>query len=273
MRVSRAPVRVTASVALALLTLVTSSLSAQTGEADFPRAWDGHPDLNGVWQSIGTAHWDVQDHPASAGLPDMGAIGAVPPGRGVVVGNEIPYQDWAIGQRQQNFEDRFTEDPEIKCYLPGVPRATYLPYPFQIVQGTGKIMIVYGFAEANRTIHMDRENPEPAPIDSWMGRSHGRWEGDTLVVDVQGFNGQSWFDRAGNFASNALRVTERYTPMGPNALMYEATIEDPTVFTRPWTMRVPLYRRLEPDARVLEFKCVEFAEELLYGHLRRQPTD
>ena len=162
-----------------------------------------------------------------------------------------------------------TGDPEAKCFLPGVPRATYLPYPFQILQGTGKIMIVYGVAEANRTIHMDKDSPEPAPIDSWMGRSHGRWEGDTLVVDVAGFNGQAWLDRAGNFASDTLKVEERYTPMGPNAMLYEATLEDPKVFTRPWKITMPLYRRLEKDAEILEYKCVEFSEELLYGDLRK----
>ena len=169
-----------------------------------PRAWDGHPDLNGVWQAIGTAHWDIQDHAASAGHVDLGAIGAVPPGQGVVVGDEIPYQAWALGQKETNSENRLTDDPEIKCFLPGVPRATYLPYPFQIIQGDQKIMIVYGFAEANRTIHMDKDTPERAPIDSWMGRSHGRWDGDTLVVDIGEMNGQAWFDRAGNFASNSL---------------------------------------------------------------------
>jgi hypothetical protein len=257
----------------AILVPLHTAVGAQTAPADFPRAWDGHPDLNGIWQAIGTAHWNLEDHVPSPGLPEMGAIGAVPPGQGVVVGGEIPYQDWALDERRTNFESRFTEDPEIRCYLPGVPRATYLPYPFQIIQGDKKIAIVYGFAEANRTVHMDKENPEPAPIDSWMGRSHGRWEGDTLVVDVAGFNGQSWFDRAGNFASNALHVVERYTPMGPNAIMYEATMEDPTVFTRPWTIRMPLYRRLEENARVLEYKCVEFAEEIIYGDLRRQPEE
>lgn len=262
----------TASLLWGALSLAPRA-AAQTGGAEVPRAWDGHPDLNGIWQAIGTAHWDIQDHVPAAGLPEMGAIGAIPPGQGVVVGNEIPYQDRALEQKQQNFERRFTEDPEIRCYLPGVPRATYLPYPFQVIQGDAKIMIVYGFAEADRTIHMDKEDPEPAPIDSWMGRSHGRWEGDTLVVDVEGFNGQSWFDRAGNFASNTLHVVERYTLMGPNTLMYEATIEDPNVFTRPWMIRMPLYRRLEENARVLEFKCVEFAEEIIYGHLRRQPVD
>jgi len=255
-----------------MLLLPGSPPAAQTAETGFPRAWDGNPDLNGIWQAIGTAHWDIQDHPASAGPAEFGAIGAVPPGQGVVQANEIPYQPWALEQKHKNFENRYTEDPEIKCYMPGVPRATYLPYPFQIIQGSNKIMIVYGFAEANRTIHMDKRNPEPAPIDSWMGRSHGRWDGDTLVVDAAGFNGQAWFDRAGNFASDALHVVERYTPLSPNALMYEATIEDPTVFTRPWTLRMPLYRRLEAHAQVLEFKCVEFSEDLLYDHLRKQPT-
>ena len=255
---------------LVTLLFAGAFVSAQDGSSEFPRDWAGHPDFNGVWQAIGTAHWDIQDHPAMAGPDAFGAIGAVPPGPGVVVGNEIPYQPWALEQKQQNFANRYTEDPEIRCYLPGVPRATYLPYPFQILQGTDKISIVYGFADANRTIHMDKENPEPAPIDSWMGRSHGYWDGDTLVVDVAGFNGQAWFDRAGNFASASLRVTERYTPLGANALMYEATIEDPEVFTDSWTMRMPLYRRLEPNVRVLEYKCVEFAEEIVYGHLRRR---
>ena len=258
---------------VAIATALVAALPRVAAESDdIPRAWDGHPDLNGIWQAIGTAHWDLEDHPSGPGHPDLGAIGAIPPGQGVVVGGEIPYQDSAREQRQQNFKSRLSDDPEAKCHLPGVPRATYLPYPFQIVQGDKKIMIVYGFAEANRTIHMDKENPEPPPIDSWMGRSHGRWEGETLVVDAEGFNGQAWFDRAGNFASSAAKVEERYTPMGRNAILYEATIEDPSVFTRSWKIRLPLYRRLEENARVLGFKCVEYSEDLVYGHLRRQPT-
>ena len=239
---------------------------------DLPRNWGGGGDLNGVWQAIGTAHWDIQDHPAAAGHPDLGAIGAIPPGQGVVVSNEIPYQPWALEQKQENFENRMTDDPEIRCFMPGVPRATYLPYPFQIIHGDKKIMMIYGFSDTTRTVHMDKEQPERPPIDSWMGRSHGRWEDDTLVIDVEGFNGASWFDRAGNFASNMLRVTERYTPITRDALMYEVTINDSSVFTRPWTIRMPLYRRLETNARVLEFKCVEFTEDLIYGHLRKEPT-
>ena len=249
--------------------LTTPALAQEAGDA-IARHYDGNPDINGVWQAINAAHWNLEDHSAAAGPAELGALAAMPPGVGVVVEGEIPYQDWAREQRQKNFENRWREDPEAKCYLPGVPRATYMLFPFQILQGTGQIMIVYGFAEANRTIHMDKDDPEPAPIDSWMGRSHGRWEGETLVVEAAGFNGQAWFDRAGNFASDTLRVTERYTPAGPNSMMYEATLEDPNVFTGPWTIRMPLYRRLEEHARVLEFKCVEFSEELLYGHLRRR---
>ena len=259
-----------AFVAAATALSVGLPLAAQ--DDALPRAYDGHPDLNGVWQAIGTAHWNLEDHPSGPGHPDLGAIGAIPPGQGVVVGGEIPYLESALQQRRKNFENRMTEDPEAKCFLPGVPRATYLPYPLQIIQGDRKIMIVYGFAEANRTIHMDKETPEPPPLDSWMGRSHGRWDGDTLVVEAEGFNGQAWLDRAGNFSSSSLRVEERYTPLGRHAIMYEATLTDPEVFSRPWTIRLPLYRRLEGDARVLEFKCVEYAEDLMYGHLRREPT-
>jgi hypothetical protein len=249
----------------------TSSQSSTSAAPDtLSRAYDGNPDLSGIWQTIGTANWNLEAHGPSAGPPQLGVIGTTPPGKSVVVGGTIPYQPWALEQRNQNFANRFAQDPETKCYMPGVPRATYLPHPFQILQGTGKIMFVYGFAEASRTVHMDKDEPEPSPIDSWMGRSHGRWEGDTLVVDAAGFNGQAWLDRAGNFASDTLTVVERYTPIGPNALRYEATLTDPAVYTEAWTITMPLYRRLEENAEILEYKCVEYSEELLYGHLRRK---
>jgi len=238
-----------------------------------PRAFNGKPDLSGLWQSLNTANWNLEAHSSYAGPQTLGAIGATPPGVGVVVGGAIPYQSWAKSKRDQNFSVRHQADPEAKCFLPGVPRATYLPLPFQILQGTGKIMIVYGFAEANRTIHMDKENPEPPPIDSWMGRSHGRWDGDTLVVNSTGFNGQAWLDRAGNFASASLSVEERYTLDGANRIAYEATLTDPTVYDEPWTIKMPLYRRLDDGARLLEFKCVEYSEELLYGHLRKGASE
>jgi hypothetical protein len=236
-----------------------------------PRTPDGKPNLNGIWQTLNTANWDLQGHAARAGqLVALGAVGAVPAGRGVVEGDEIPYLPAAAAKKKENFEKWMTADPEIRCYLPGVPRATYMPYPFQIVQTPKYILIAYEFAGASRTIYMD--NPPSSPFDTWMGHSVGHWEGDTLVVNVTSFNDQTWFDRAGNFHSDALHVVERYTPISPDALTYEVTIEDPKVFSRPWKMSMPVYRRLEKNAQLLEFKCVEFAEELMYGHLRKQPS-
>jgi len=230
----------------------------------------GKPDLNGIWQALGTAHWDLEGHAARPGtVVALGAVGAVPAGLGVVEGGGIPYQPWAAEKRKENFKNWLSADPEIKCYLPGVPRATYMPFPFQIVQTPKQILITYEYASASRIIHMDRPDLE-SPIDTWMGHSRGRWEGETLVVDVTSFNDQTWFDRAGNFHSDALRVIERYSAISPDALRYEVTIEDPKVFTRPWKMSMPLYRRLEKNVQLLEFKCVEFVEELIYGHLRKK---
>jgi hypothetical protein len=234
-----------------------------------PRAADGHPDLNGIWQAVNTANWDLQDHAARKGpVTVLGASFSIPAGVGVVEGNEIPYQPWAAAKKKQNAESWLTLDPEIKCYMPGVPRATYSPYPFQIVQSRDRILIAYEFASASRIVRMTKT--EDAPLDSWMGWSRGHWEGDTLVVDVTGLNDQTWFDRAGNFHSEALHVIERYTRTGPDHLSYEATIEDPKVFTRPWKISMPLYRRMEKNAQLLEYKCVEFVEELLYGHLQKK---
>ena len=236
-----------------------------------PRTADGKPNLNGIWQSLNTANWDIQGHAARASqIVALGAAGAVPAGLGVVEGNEIPYLAAAAAKKKENFENRLAADPENKCYLPGVPRATYMPFPFQIVQTSKVILIAYEFANATRIVYMG--NAPQSPVDTWMGHSVGRWEGETLVVDVTSFNDQTWFDRAGNFHSDELHVVERYTPLSQDALHYEATIEDPKVFSRPWKMSMPLYRRLEKNAQLLEFKCVEFAEELMYGPLRKQPA-
>jgi len=234
-----------------------------------PRAADGKPDLNGIWQALNTADWSLEGHAAGPGTsPVLGALYATPPGQSVVEGGPIPYLAQSRAQQQQNFAKRQTDDPAAKCYMPGVPRANYMPYPFQIVQSTHSLMFVYQFADAIRTVYM--KNPGPAPIDSWMGWSVGRWEGDTLVVDVSGFNDQTWFDRAGNYHSDALHVVERYTPRSADTLLYEAVIEDKNVFSRPWKISMPLYRHVEKDAHLMEFKCIEFAEELLYGNLRKK---
>jgi hypothetical protein len=232
------------------------------------RAADNRPDLNGIWQVLNTANWNIQGHSAAAGpVPSLGAAFFIPSGLGVVEGEEIPYLPLAATKKKQNAANWSVLDPEVKCYLPGVPRATYMPYPFQIVQSQAEIVITYQFAGAVRVINMGP--PTKAPADGWMGWSNGHWEGNTLVVDVTGLNDQTWFDRAGNFHSDALHVVERYTPRGTDVLTYEATIDDPQTFSRPWKMSMPLYRHVEKGAQVLESKCVEFSEELLYGHLRK----
>jgi hypothetical protein len=251
-----------------------------------PRGPDGRPDLNGIWQALNEANFDIETHVARSAMAlrpgpygpvpaapvlALGAVGAVPLSLGVVEGGEIPYRPEALARRRQNQSDWLNLDPEIKCYLPGVPRATYMPYPFQILQSTSELIFVYEYAGAVRNIFL--KDPGPAPADSWMGKSVGRWEGDTLVIDVTDLNGQTWFDRAGNFHSDKLHVLERYTRISPDVISYEAIIEDPNVFTRPWKMSMPLYRRQERDAQLLDFKCVEFVEELLYGRYRKRPLE
>lgn len=271
-RFRRSIMLIATAAVVAVLVLILRPTAGQGPAYEAPRTSDGRPNLNGIWQALNTANWDIEGHPARQGpVIALGAAFSVPAGQGVVEGNEIPYQPWAAAKKSENAANWLTHDPEIKCYLPGVPRATYMPYPFQIVQSPSVILIAYEFASASRTIYM--ESTGESPVDTWMGWSRGRWDGDTLVVDVTSFNDQTWFDRAGNFHSDALHVIERYTPISPDALRYDVTIEDPKVFTRPWTMSMPLYRRLERNVQLLEYRCVEFAEELMYGHLRKKTTN
>ena len=261
-----------AGTIVAVVLLALTSTAAPPPEYKAPRTPDGNPDLNGIWQALGTAHWDIEGHAARPGpIVALGAVGAIPAGLGIVEGGEIPYQPWALEKKKENFENWLTLDPVVKCYLPGVPRTTYLPFPFQIVQTAEHILIAYEFASATRVIYMNRPDFE-SPIDTWMGHSRGHWEGETLVVDVTSQVPDTWFDSSGNFHSEALHVVERYTPMSPNALLYEAAIEDPKVYTRPWKIKMPLYRRLEENVQLLEFKCVEFVEELMYGRFRKRPS-
>ena len=265
-------------VGLAALLLVGCSAPETTHDAasvagHTSRDGYGRPDLNGIWQALGSAHWDLEAHAARAGpIVAMGALGAISAGLSVVDGGEIPYQPWARARQQENLADWLARDPAVKCFLPGVPRATYMPFPFQIVQGDEHVLITYEFASATRIVYLNRPDFEH-PFEAWMGHSRGRWEGETLVIDVASHVPDTWFDSSGNFHSEALRVEERFTRVSDNVLQYEATIEDPKVFTQPWTIRLLLYRRLEPNAQLLEFKCVEFAEELMYGHLVKQQAD
>ena len=273
-----------AAITAGIFSVVTQSArpASAAGPDTLPRL-GGKPDFNGIWEANNTANWDLQNHEArpmvgqpgvtpnsivlAAPVVALGSLGWVPGGMGVVDGDVIPYQPWAAARKKENQEHWIDRDPEIKCFQPGVPRGMYMPHPFQIVQGATKIQMVFEFANARRTIHLNKMDAYPNV--AYMGYSIGRWEGDTLVVDVSNLTDATWFDRAGNFHSDALHVTERYTPMSRDAIRYEATMEDPQVFTRPWKISMPLYRRLEPNAQLTDFRCVEMVEETLYGHLRK----
>ena len=261
-------------------------VGGQSSEFEPSRLSNDRPDLNGIWQALNSANYDVERHMARPAMQlregphgplpavlvlRLGAVGAVPGGMGVVEGGKIPYKPEAEAKREENQKHWTERDPEVKCYMPGVPRATYMPFPFQIFHNENSVFIAYEFAGAVRNIYL--EDVGPAETDSWMGQSVGRWEGDTLVVDVTGQSDQTWFDRSGTHHSNQLHVVERYTLISPNHIQYEATIEDPEVFTRPWKISMPLYRRMEKDARLMDFKCVEFVEELIFGEYRRQPLE
>ena len=268
-------------VSVVALLLAVNPVAAQ----DIPRLADGHPDMSGIWQVLNEANYDLEPHIARHSLQmregpvnpipaiptlRMGAVGAVPGSLGVIVGGgKIPYTAEARALKEENMAEWIDRDPEVKCYMPGVPRATYMPMPFQIIQSETDVFIAYQFAGAMRDIYMD--NPGPSQVDSWMGWSVGIWEGDTLVVDVTGLLDGTWFDRAGSHHSTQLHVVERYTMISPNHIDYEATIEDPVVLTEPFTIKMPIYRRIEENARLMDFRCGEFVEELLFGEWRRTP--
>jgi hypothetical protein len=265
---------------LAILLLLTALLlgsactappapeSEAAQQNDIPRTPSGRPDFNGIWQALGNAHWNIEPHMASAALATQpgpvgpvpaggvlafGADGAIPSGQGIVVGGEIPYLPEALKKKIENQENWLKRDP------------------FQIFQSDSKFFITYEYASAQRDIYS--EDPGPAEVDSWMGQSVGHWEGDTFVVEVTGLHDGTWFDRAGNHHSYMMTVTERYTLSGPDHILYEATIEDPQTFSQPWTIRLPLYRNVSENARLGQFKCVEYVEELIYGELRKNPIE
>jgi hypothetical protein len=259
--------------AIALLSLSILPLAAQTASRNtaIPRLTDGHPNLNGIWQAMNTANIDLLDHSSKQSpVMEMGALGAEPGGPGVVEGGTIPYKADALAKKKDNQAKRMALDPEVRCYLPGVPRATYMPYPFQVFQSTKALAIAYQYDGAFRNIAL--KDPGPAPVDTWMGQSWGKWEGDTLVVDVTGLDERTWFDRAGDYHSDELHVVERYTLVNPFMINYEATITDPKVYTQPWKITMPLYKHTEKNARLMDFKCVEFVEDLMYGQYSKKPT-
>ena len=268
-RIALATLAAVAAVSAAFLVGEITPVSGQSQPAAIPRTADRKPDFTGVWQAMNTANWDLQAHEARRGpVIALGAAFSIPAGVGIVEGNDIPYLPAALAKKKENAENWLSRDPEIKCFLPGVPRMMYMPYPINIVQGRDTILMASEFASASRTIRMNSK--EKSPTDTWMGWSIGRWEGDTLAIDVTDQIDETWFDRAGNYHSEALKVAERYTYIDRNTFNYEATMEDPKVFSRAWKISMPLYRHLEKNAQLMEYKCVEFVEELMYGHLRKR---
>ena len=258
--------RLVATVAT-LVVVTAAAVQAQTYRA--PRTSDGEPDLGGIWQALGSAHWDIEGHAARMGpIVELGALGAIPGGLGIVEGGEIPYTAAARAKQQENLTQWWKLDPAIKCFMPGIPRANYMPFPFQIVQTPENVIFAYEFASASRIVYMNRPDFE-SPGDNWMGHSRGHWEGETLVIDVSAQVGDTWLDSSGNHHSEEIHVLERYTAIGPDHLLYEATITDPKTYTRPWKVSFPLYRRIDENMQLLDFKCVVFAEELMYSHLSK----
>jgi hypothetical protein len=264
-RVARPLLALGAAASLSTLFIVAEAQTPKSGTApkgtaasgQIPRTPEGKPDFSGIWQSLTTADWDIQDHASSLN---------VPPGMGIVEGNELPYKPEMLAKKKENWAKRTELDgTTYKCFMPGVPRATYMPHPFQIVQSPNMVGIRYEFARATRLIRIDSKPPDlEGWPDFWMGDSRARWEGDTLVVDVKKIDERTWFDRAGNFHSDQLHVVERYSFIDKDHIQYEATITDPVVFTRPWKISLPLYRRIDKNVRVLEHDCAWHINEDKY---------
>jgi hypothetical protein len=277
-----------AIAAAAVGAVITMSVSKTSGQAQRPARVGGKPNISGIWQANNEANFDLEAHAARPGwitqqgvypyeyarvpaapVVALGAAGGVPGSLGVVQGDgKIPYTPAALAKKKENIDNWIDRDPELKCYLPGIPRAMYMPYPFEITQSTNKIHMSYEFSSTARTVHLDKV--EPPPDDTWMGHSVGRWDGDTLVVNVDHFNDRGWLSRAGDHHSDQLKLTEKFTLRTPDVIWYEVTLEDPKTYTRPWTMAMPLYKRAEPNIQLLEYRCIEFVEEFMYGSLRKQ---
>jgi hypothetical protein len=288
---SRAALAIGGLVACALLWCGSTSVKSQTRATYKPaRTADGQPDLSGFWQTMNTANWDIEEHGAApAPYADLvGVYLAEPAGLSVVEGGTIPYKPEALAQRNRYRAERLhpdplvlengTEDqadPEAKCYQGGVPRVTYMPFPFQILQTKDTVLIAYEYGGNSARVVQLGDDPQKTRAklintDSWMGQSVGRFEGDTLVVDDRWFSHVIWLDRSGNYYSQDAHVVERYTPISPDHIRYEATIDDPKVFTRPWKMSMILYKHVEPDMQLLEFQCIPFADDFVYGKLYKK---
>jgi hypothetical protein len=258
---------VVAGVAYSGSTRMSAQAPARAGAFTAARTADGQPNLEGIWRAWNLAQYDLEDHGAKPG---------VPAGRGFVVDppdGKIPYRPEMLDKRKKNYEGTKTfdpvknTDPLAKCYIPGYPRITYMPWPFQIVQSKETVFFNYEWSHKTRYVPVTNipapKRAEPEEL-TWSGMPRGKFDGSSLVVTLTNFNPYSWFDMAGNFHSDALKVTERYTLVGPDTLQYEATMEDPKVFTRPWTIRMNLDR--QKDTPLLDYECTAMLDDLGIDH-------
>ncbi len=256
-RASLAAALVSGLLAAAIAPAVT--LAADAGP--IPRLANGRPDFSGIWETLSNADEDLEPHSAR----DDAA-----PSAGVVVGNVIPYLPKALEQKARNFSARATDDPRLKCWTLGTPRDIYYPEPFQIFERPQDLTLVFEFGNTVRDIHTDGTlHPVDTDNEFWLGDSRGHWEGDTLVVDVRDFNDETWLDRAGDFHTEALHVIERWTLLDANTLDYRATLSDPNVFSRPWTLEVLLYRRREKNFHLIENYCFTLDYDQYYPYPAR----
>jgi hypothetical protein len=260
MSTARTAVLVCSSLLLAVAALDAHAQNPEKSSTFVPaRLWDGKtPDFRGIWQARGTAHVNIEGHRGEKGVAASPSIVVDPPE------GKIPYKPEALAVRQSNYAARATADPSLKCYQAGVPRATYVPSPLQILQGPGgTFAIVYQENHAFRVFYPDTR-PHFDAADFWMGDTRYRWEGDTLVADVVALTDQMWMDQAGNFHSPDVHIVERYRMTDADTIEYEARIEDPAVYLKPWTLRSALERVKRRGARIIEDECLEGADGVRY---------
>ncbi len=232
--------------AIGSLLMVAFALATSPASAEVPRSADGHPDFSGIWQTLGNVDSGLEAHAVRRDAP---------PGPGIVEGGTIPYKPEALAKREQNFADRAHADPARQCFTLGTPRGVYYPEPFQIFQRDRDLTLLFQTSHRARTIHTNDSSHPEGPIGFWFGDSRAKWEGDTLVVDVVDFSGDTWLDSAGNYHSENLHVTERWKLLDENTLQYSATLEDPQVYTRPWNINVLLHRHREANFQIIENTC------------------
>jgi hypothetical protein len=257
-------------LASAVAIILAAPLAAQSsGERAVPRTAAGKPDMSGIWVATGAIMLFEGEEAFAAARAADAAVGR-PPGNS---GETPPYKPEAEAQRQYFLSRRGIDDPMAQCLLTGVPRINFRPLPFEIVQLPDRMIMLYEIHHAFRIIPTDgREPPEDAE-PSYLGESVAHWDGDTLVVDVTSFNTQTWLSGVGTIHSEDLKVTERYTRDSFDTIRYEATMEDPAVLTRPWTIRETF--RLRPNERIREYECIESNEDLVRFQqlLQERPTE